>query len=116
MEQNYTPSGSHIPAGAHERPRPQVAQVFTGAEQQVMQGSSDVPAFMPGHSATHEAAVIVVEGAVDIHYTEAGTSVSLQAGECHTIEPGQWHALSSPDAFRLYLIMPAAGEIRFDSA
>jgi quercetin dioxygenase-like cupin family protein len=85
-----------------------------GTQQQVIQGSSDRAAFMPEHYATHEAAVMVAEGTVDIHYSESGTTLSVSAGQHHLIEPNQRHALSSPGAFRLYLVMPADGEIRFD--
>lgn len=112
MEQKH--SQSQIPADATERPRPQVDPVHMGTQQQVIRGSSDRPAFMPEHYATHEAAVIVAEGSVDIHYRESGTNMSVSAGQHHLIEPNQRHALSSPGAFRLYLVMPAAGEIRFD--
>ncbi len=114
MEQEHPQS--HIPVDAAERPRPQVDPVHMGTQQRVIQGSSDRPAFMPEHYATHEAAAIVAEGTADIHYSESGTNVSVSAGQRHLIEPNQRHALSSPGASRMYLAMPAPGELRFDVA
>lgn len=78
-----------------------------------MQGTSSGAAFVPEHDCTHEAVVVVVEGAVEIILTDSGERHAVNAGECYVIHPGVQHTLSSVDAFRLFLTMPSAAEIRF---
>ena len=94
-------------------PRPEVTPIHKGPAHTVLQGASAGAAFMPEHDCTHEAVVVGVEGRVEIALTDAGERHAVDAGECYIIHPKVQHTLSSPGAFRLFLTMPAAAEIRF---
>lgn len=73
-----------------------------------MEGTSGVS--LPGHRASIESVVVVIEGQCVIRFPDADHV--LMQGASFVVPPGAWHQVTADPDFKAIHIMPK--EIRFD--
>ena len=97
-----------------DRPKPKMEAVQHQGGAKVFRVSGEGPVFMPEHSCSHDAVLVVTNGDIVITYTKTEQPNPVNAGNCHVIPAQTAHTLRSDAAFQMFLTIPGEAQIKFE--